>query len=56
MNKIKDELGSQTFKDFYFYFLSDLEEDVIRKIAEFDLYDLIVSVKRLFMNFHCFER
>jgi len=47
-----EEIGNPSFKDYHIFFLSDVSDDIIRKLAELDQQDLIKNIQRIYCNFH----
>lgn len=47
-----DEISSPSFKDYHIFFLSDVSDDIIRKLAELDQQDLIKNIQRIYCNYH----
>lgn len=46
------ELKEPSFKDYHFFFLTDVSDDVIRNMAELDRQNLIRNLSRFYFNYH----
>lgn len=47
-----EEISNPSFKDYHIFFLSDVSDDIIRKLAELDQQDLIKNIQRIYCNYH----
>ena len=51
-NLLFEEITNPNFKDYHIFFMSDVSDDVIRKLAELDQLDLIKNIQRIYCNYH----
>ena len=51
-NLLFEEISNPNFKDYHIFFLSDISDDIIRKLAELDQQDLIKNIQRIYCNYH----
>ena len=51
-NLLFEEIQNPNFKDYHIFFMSDISDDVIRKLAELDQLDLIKNIQRIYCNYH----
>ena len=52
LKRIFAELKDPNFKDYHFFFMSDISDDVIRNMAELDRQNLIKNLSRFYFNYH----
>ena len=52
LSMLCDELRDPHFKDYSIFFLTDVSDDLIRRLAECDEKDLIRHLQRLYCNYH----
>jgi vacuolar protein sorting-associated protein 45 len=47
-----EEIKNPNFKEYHIFFLNDVSDDIIRKLAENDQQDLIKNLQRIYFNYH----
>ena len=52
LNSLFEEVSNPGFKEYHIFFLSDVSDDIIRKLAELDQQDLIKNLQRIYCNYH----
>lgn len=45
------ELRSPCFKEYHLFFLSDVDDSIIRKLANLDQNDVVKTVQRVYCNY-----
>ena len=47
-----DQLKKPSFKEYHLFFLSDISDDIIRKIAECDIFFFVKNIRRVYFNYY----
>lgn len=52
LSYFEEELKDPCFKEYNIFFLGDVPDEIIRKIADFDKNDLVNNVQKLFNGYY----
>ena len=49
---LEQELKDPNYANYHIFYITDISDDVIRKIAEFDIHNKVLNFKRIFLYYY----